>query len=28
LVHCILHFEYLQHLVSLTCGGHVWRIQF
>jgi hypothetical protein len=23
LVHCILQFEYLQHLVSLTCGGHV-----
>jgi hypothetical protein len=28
LVHCILQFEYLQHLVSLTCGGHVWRINF
>jgi hypothetical protein len=23
LAHYILQFEYLQHLVSLTCGGHV-----
>ena len=26
--HCILQFEYLNQLLTLTCGGHVRKIQF
>ena len=28
LPHCILQFEYLNQLLTLTCGGHVRKIQF